>query len=53
MLLSEAENANVTPQLSKLATTLVFVLTELATELSVHVPGSSFAVGLFSQPILR
>lgn len=53
MVLSEAENASTIPQLSELATAVVFVLTELAAELSVRVPGPSCALGLFSRPNLR
>lgn len=53
MVLSEAENASTIPQRSELATAVVFVLTELATELSVRVPGPSCALGLFSRPNLR
>lgn len=49
MVLSEAENASTIPQLSELATAVVFVLTEL----SVRVPGPSCALGLFSRPNLR
>lgn len=41
MLLSGAGDANVTPQLSKLAGTAEFMLAELARELALHVPASS------------